>query len=48
MIEEVTDLYNKNLEKDEYLFRKNYIIINALERELKDMKANIPKKKIEK
>lgn len=44
MIEEIMNLYNKNLEKNEYLFRKNDIITDALERGLKDMKANLPKK----
>ena len=45
MVKEVTDLYNENLPPGEYIFRKNDIIIDALERGLTDMKKDLPRKK---
>lgn len=44
MIDEVTDLYNKQVSAGEYLYRKNDIIIEALEKGLKAMKSNHSKK----
>lgn len=44
MIDEVTDLYNKNVPPGEYLFRKNDIIIEALEIGLAQMKKSPAKK----
>ena len=44
MVDEVTDLYNKNVPDGEYLFRKNDIITEALEKGLKLMKTSAGKK----
>ena len=44
-VDEVTELYNKSVPPGEYLYRKNDIIIEALENGLKIMKASITKKK---
>ncbi|MCB9062527.1 MAG: hypothetical protein H6622_13475 [Halobacteriovoraceae bacterium] len=44
MINEVTDYCNKDLGPGEYMFRKNEIIIEALERGLKDIKKKPMKK----
>ena len=44
MVEEVTDLYNKQLEDGEYLYRKNDIIAEALELGLAQMKKSPTKK----
>ena len=44
MIDEVTDLYNKSVPPGEYLYRKNDIIIEALEIGLAQMKKNPTKK----
>lgn len=38
-IEEVTNLLNKKIKEDEYRFTKSDIIINALEKSLKSLKA---------
>lgn len=43
LVEEVTELYNKNIQEGEYLYRKNDIIAEALELGLMQMKKN-PKK----
>ena len=43
LVEEVTDLYNKHVPDGEYLFRKNDVIAEALERGLKQMKAKYSK-----
>lgn len=40
MINEVTELFNKNVSPGEYLYRKNDIIIEALEIGLKQMKKH--------
>ncbi|MDD4974386.1 MAG: hypothetical protein PHY93_08530 [Bacteriovorax sp.] len=48
MIDEVVDLYNKNVPDGEYLYRKNEIIIEALEIGLTQMKKNPGKKSIRK
>ncbi len=47
MVDEVTELYNKSVTSGEYLFRKNDIIIEALEIGLKQMKKH-PTKQAEK
>lgn len=39
-VDEVTELYNKNVPLGEYLYRKNDIIIEALEIGLAQMKKN--------
>lgn len=39
MIDEVTNLLNKKVKEDEYRFKKSDIIINALEKGLKTLKA---------
>lgn len=44
-VDDVTDLYNKNVPAGEYLYRKNDIIVEALEIGLAQMKKN-PGKKI--
>ncbi len=44
MIDEVTELFNKNVAPGEYLYRKNDIIVEALEKGLKAMKATASKK----
>ena len=44
LVEEVTDLYNKQLEDGEYLYRKNDIIAEALEIGLMQMKKKPVKK----
>lgn len=44
MVEEVTDIYNKQLEDGEYLYRKNDIIAEALEIGLVQMKKSPTKK----
>ena len=44
VIDEVTDLYNKNIPLGEYLYRKNDIIIEALEIGLAQIKKNPNKK----
>lgn len=44
LIEEVTTLYNKSVGPGEYLYRKNDIIVEALEKGLKAMKATHAKK----
>lgn len=44
LIEEVTNLYNKTVVAGEYLYRKNDIIVEALEKGLKAMKSNHTKK----
>jgi hypothetical protein len=44
LVEEVTEMFNKNVSPGEYLYRKNDIIIEALEKGLKIMKTNISKK----
>ena len=45
-VDEVTELYNKNVPDGEYLYRKNDIIIEALEIGLAQMKKNPLKKNI--
>ncbi len=40
LVDEVTDIYNKSVSAGEYLYRKNDIIIEALEMGLKQMKKN--------
>lgn len=44
LVEEVTELFNKNIQEGEYLYRKNDIIAEALELGLMQMKKN-PKKR---
>ncbi len=44
MVDEVTELFNKNVPPGEYLYRKNDIIIQALEIGLKQLKKNPTKK----
>ena len=44
MIDEVTELYNKSVPAGEYLYRKNEIIVEALEIGLKQMQKNPIKK----
>ncbi len=44
MVEEVTNLFNKNLNTDEYIYRKNDIIIEALLSGLSSMKKKGPSK----
>ena len=45
IVGEVTDLYNKQLEDGEYLYRKNDIIAEALEIGLAEMKKSPTKQK---
>ena len=44
LVEEVTELYNKQIPEGEYLYRKNDIIAEALEMGLMQMKKNPNKK----
>ena len=44
LIEEVTNLYNTHVKDSEYLYRKNEIIIEALEIGLMQMKKNPAKR----
>ncbi|MEI8347400.1 MAG: hypothetical protein WCG27_08030 [Pseudomonadota bacterium] len=44
LVDEVTDLYNKNVPAGEYLYRKNEIITEALEKGLKLLKTSAGRK----
>lgn len=44
LVEEVTELYNKQIPEGEYLYRKNDIIAEALEMGLMQMKKNPAKR----
>lgn len=48
LVEEVTTLYNEQIPDEEYLFRKNDIIAEALEIGLMQMKKNPGKKSVRK
>ena len=48
LVEEVTELYNKQITDGEYLYRKNDIIAEALEIGLMQMKKNPTKKSVRK
>lgn len=48
LVEEVTELYNKQIPDGEYLYRKNDIIAEALEIGLIQMKKNPTKKSVRK